>query len=90
VQNFSSALTCVSNDIAQAVAALLEAEQHLEQAKSRRKTIIRRSSQKGWSQAELNILATPMRRRSRKKNDKLTIPTKVQRTHDHGPEFIPK
>lgn len=56
-----------ANDIAQAVAALVEAEQHLEQAKAGVKQSFTAALKKGWTQTELNKIGSPTRRRTRKK-----------------------
>ena len=58
-----------ANDIAQAVAALVEAEQHLEQAKAGVKQSFAAALKKGWTQAELNKIGSPTRRRHRKKTN---------------------
>lgn len=58
-----------ANDIAQAVAALVDAEQHLEQAKTRVKQSFAAALKKGWTQAELNKIGSPARRRPRKKTN---------------------
>lgn len=58
-----------ANNIAQAVAARIEAEQHLEQAKSAEKHAFTAALKKGWTQSELNKIGSPTRRRTRKKTD---------------------
>ncbi|MGP4992031.1 hypothetical protein [Glutamicibacter ardleyensis] len=57
-----------ANDIAQAVAARVESEQQLEQAKAAEKQAFTAALKKGWTQAELNKIGSPARRRSRKKS----------------------
>ena len=58
-----------ANDIAQSVAARVEAEQHLEQAKAAEKQAFTAALKKGWTQTELNKIGTPSRRRPRKKSN---------------------
>lgn len=58
-----------ANDIAQAVAARVEAEQHLDQAKAAEKQAFTAALKKGWTQTELNKIGSPTRRRPRKKTD---------------------
>lgn len=58
-----------ANDIAQAVAARVEAEQQLEQAKAAEKQAFTAALKKGWTQTELNKIGSPSRRRTRKKTD---------------------
>lgn len=58
-----------ANDIAQAVAARLEAEQNLEQAKAAEKQAFTAALKKGWTQTELNKIGSPSRRRPRKKTE---------------------
>ncbi|MHA7227612.1 hypothetical protein [Glutamicibacter soli] len=61
-----------ANDIAQAVAARVEAEQHLEQAKAAEKQAFTAALKKGWTQTELNKIGSPSRRRPRKKSNETT------------------
>ena len=61
-----------ANDIAQAVAARVEAEQHLEQAKAAEKQAFTAALKKGWTQTELNKIGAPSRRRPRKRADETT------------------
>ncbi|ALQ32557.1 hypothetical protein AA310_01135 [Arthrobacter sp. YC-RL1] len=61
-----------ANDIAQAVAARVEAEQHLEQAKAAEKQAFTAALKKGWTQTELNKIDAPSRRRPRKKTSETT------------------
>ncbi len=61
-----------ANDIAQAVAARVEAEQQLEQAKAAEKQSFAAALKKGWTQTELNKIGSPSRRRPRKKADQTT------------------
>jgi len=61
-----------ANDIAQAVAARVEAEQQLEQAKAAEKQAFTAALKKGWTQTELNKIGSPSRRRPRKKANETT------------------
>jgi len=61
-----------ANDIAQAVAARVEAEQQLEQAKTAEKQAFTVALKKGWTQTELNKIGSPSRRRPRKKSNETT------------------
>ncbi|WP_193058547.1 hypothetical protein [Glutamicibacter arilaitensis] len=61
-----------ATDIAQAVAARVEAEQQLEQAKTAEKQAFTAALKKGWTQTELNKIGAPSRRRPRKKADETT------------------
>jgi len=61
-----------ANDIAQAVAARVESEQHLEQAKAAEKQAFTAALKKGWTQTELNKIGSPSRRRPRKKASETT------------------
>lgn len=61
-----------AHDIAQAVAARVEAEQHLEQAKAAEKQAFTAALKKGWTQTELHKIGAPSRRRPRKKADETT------------------
>ncbi|WP_162989205.1 hypothetical protein [Glutamicibacter nicotianae] len=61
-----------ANDIAHAVAARAEAEQHLEQAKAAEKQAFTAALKKGWTQTELNKIGAPSRRRPRKKASEAT------------------
>lgn len=56
-----------ASNIAQAVAARVEAEQQLEQAKAAEKQAFNAALKKGWTQTELNKIGSPSRRRTRKK-----------------------
>ena len=56
-----------TSNIAQAVAARVEAEQQLEQAKAAEKQAFNAALKKGWTQTELNKIGSPSRRRTRKK-----------------------
>lgn len=64
-----------ANDIAQAVAARVEAEQQLEQAKAAEKQAFTVALKKGWTQTELNKIGAPSRRRPRKKTGETTPAT---------------
>lgn len=57
-----------AKDIAQAVAARVQVEQQLEQAKAAEKQAFNAALKKGWTQPELNKISSPIRRRSRKKD----------------------
>ncbi|WP_143181168.1 hypothetical protein ACLQ8T_17045 (plasmid) [Glutamicibacter sp. FR1] len=59
-----------ANNIAQAVAARVDAEQQLEQAKAAEKQAFTAALKKGWTQAELNKIGSPSRRRPSKKDAK--------------------
>ncbi|MGP5582244.1 hypothetical protein ACTXOF_17240, partial [Glutamicibacter arilaitensis] len=61
-----------ANDIAQAVAARVEAEQQLDQAKAAEKQAFTAALKKGWTQTELNKIGAPSRRRPRKKASETT------------------
>ena len=61
-----------ANDIAQAVAARVEAEQQLDQAKAAEKQAFTTALKKGWTQTELNKIGSPSRRRPRKKTNETT------------------
>lgn len=55
-----------ANDIAQAVAKRVEAEQELENAKAAEKQAFTAAMKKGWSQTELNKISSKPRRRTKK------------------------
>lgn len=55
-----------ATDIAQAVAARVEAEQLVEQAKAAEKQAFTAALKKGWTQTELNKIGSPTRRRRTK------------------------
>lgn len=59
-----------ASNIVQAVAARVEAEQQLEQAKAAEKQAFTAALKKGWTQAELNKIGSPSRRRPSKKDAK--------------------
>ncbi|MGC0271239.1 hypothetical protein ACPROK_16950 (plasmid) [Glutamicibacter soli] len=71
-----------ANNIAQAVAARLEAEQHLEQAKAAEKQAFAAALKKGWTQTELNKIGSPTRRR-RTKNTAQTQRSNASDTSDN-------
>lgn len=56
-----------AKDIAQAVAARVEAEHKVDEAKATEKQAFAVALKKGWTQAELNKIGSPSRRRPRKK-----------------------
>lgn len=64
-----------ANNIAQAVAARVEAEKQLEQAKAAEKQAFNAALKKGWTQAELNKVGSPSRRRPRKKDSEANTST---------------
>jgi len=73
-----------ANDIAQAVAEPVEAEQQLEQAKATEKQAFTAAVKKGWTQAERNRIGAPTRRRPRKKADETTQQPTAKRPHSNG------
>ena len=56
-----------AKDIAQAVASRVEAERKADDAKTAEKQAFAAALKKGWTQAELNKIGSPSRRRPRKK-----------------------
>lgn len=56
-----------AKDIAQAVSARVEAERQADEAKAVEKQAFSAALKKGWTQAELNKIGSPARRRARKK-----------------------
>ncbi|MNW68313.1 hypothetical protein D3C74_470520 [compost metagenome] len=63
-----------AKDIAQAVAARVEAERQADEAKAVEKKAFSAALKKGWTQAELNKIGSPARRRSRKKSIETSAP----------------